>query len=191
MEDGAVVDGMGFQVFQLLRTNGATSVSHLQISCDCQAHHGAPPYASAEGTSEKYPPEDTPSDACHPSLHILTVTNAFGGRNDLEEGNGTQIWRFRARAANSDASMWRLQGHVGVFELLQTLPSIPIIASTGFRIEMQGCFFAYLARNVNVSAVLPDTEWMRSGESGGAVHLWRYQGGPAPTACVFRPGGNT
>ena len=175
MEDGTIDPGLGFQVFQLLRTNGASSFSHLQIPCDCQE------------AREKHAVEEV----CVGPLDILTVTNSFvsvaDGSGESSEarsaGAGAQIWRFRARFPNMDASMWRLHGNVGVFELLQSLHNEPTIASASFRIEQQGCFFAYLCRNSSLS--LPaGAEWKGQGEIGGSIHLWEYKGGPAPRSCL-------
>jgi hypothetical protein len=174
LEDGSVATGSGFRVFQLLRTNGATSISHIKMPCDCQA--GAS-LARNQATNGRAAP-------CDNSLHLLTVSNDFGGAgSDLGEGEsslagpaGAHIWIFRARALNSDSSMWRLRGEVGFFELVQSLPDLPSISSTIFHIELQGCFFAYLVRNT--SFVLPsDAHWQSRGEAGATVHVWRYQGG--------------
>ena len=98
------------------------------------------------------------------------------GEPSLAGRAGVHVWIFRARALNSDSSMWRLRGDVGFFELVQSLPNLPSISSTIFHIELQGCFFAYLVRNT--SFVLPsDAHWQSRGEAGATVHVWRYQGG--------------
>ena len=181
MEDGSIDPGLGFQVFQLLRTDGATSFSHLQIPCDCQQAR------ISQGVDE----------ACEAPIDILTVTNSLTSRSDdrgrsHEAGrsnSGAQIWRFRARVQNTDSSMWRLHGNVGVFQLLQSLSIGPTISSASFHIEQQGCFLAYLCRNSSLE--LPGAaEWKRQGEIGGSINLWEYKGGAAPRPCLEHSGEN-
>jgi len=179
LADGSVDAGVGFQVFQLLRTNGATSFNHLEIPCDCQGMHAPPTVAHSA------------QETCISSMHMLTVSNEVDSSraNDDAASAGATIWRFRARHSNSDSSMWRLHGKVGVFELLQSLPSVPTISSTAFHIQQQGCFFAYLVRN-SFLTLAPDAEWMARGETGGAIHLYKYQGGSTPTQCLHFSTGN-
>ena len=181
MEDASIDPGLGFQVFQLLRTDGATSFSHLQIPCDCQQAR------VSQGAEE----------ACEAPIDILTVTNSLTSRSDGRGGSheagrsnaGAQIWRFRARVQNTDSSMWRLHGNVGVFQLLQSLIIGPTISSASFQIEQQGCFLAYLCRNSSLE--LPGgAEWKRQGEIGGSITLWEYKGGAAPRPCLEHSGEN-
>ena len=140
LEDGSVATGSGFRVFQLLRTNGAASISHIQMPCDCQA--GASLARNQAKTGRGAPP-------CDNSLHLLTVSNDFGGAgSDLGEGEpslagraGAHIWIFRARALNSDSSMWRLRGDVGFFELVQSLPDLPEHLEHHLSHRASGVFF--------------------------------------------------
>ena len=168
MPDGSVDSALGFQVFQVLRTNGATSLTYMEIPCSCQGPSGAPEFDYTGSTLEH--------ERCNSSLHLLTATN------EVATPAGAQIWKFLPRATNNDARFWRLAGNVGVFELLQSLSSVPMFSSTAFHIEKQGCFIAYLARDT--SGVLPeDAEWMHRGEVGSTLHVWKYRGGHTPDPC--------
>ena len=160
----------------------------MAISCDCQRAKSPlpPPFPTSVDMEQQEQP------ACEGPLDLLTITNEVVG----VEGGGAHIWRFRARASNSDSTVWRLQGNVGVFEKLQTTVPLSTYASTAFKIPGQGCFFAFLTRNMSGTSHAEadkdssgehqsSDEWMRRGGKGAMVHVWRYEGGPRPVPCTL------
>jgi hypothetical protein len=151
MEDGTLVSGIGFEVFQRVRgAAGATDFAYISSLC-----HSGMSISATSVCVDGY-------------VHFLAMS-AFGSPSSLQSAG--VIWRFRPKSQNFDPDnmgLWNV-GTAGYFEKVVSITTVGSSGVIGFNIPDSGSFFGWTQRQEDFSSI----DATELDKFGSHVRIWR------------------